>query len=71
MKTLTPKDQTTWVITPQLRIMMELIAIAPSWRTVELTKAGYNAQYIETLGKLKKYVSKKIAEAKNDPARKA
>ena len=40
----------------RLRILKELSDIVPSWQFVDLTRKGYNDQYIETLKKLLAYL---------------
>ena len=39
-----------------LKILKELSDIVPSWQFVDLTRKGYNDQYIETLKKLLDYL---------------
>ena len=37
-------------------ILEELHAIVPTWKDVDLTKVGYNAQYVQTLVNLLHFI---------------
>jgi len=47
-------------------VLLELIEIVPTWKYVDLTKKGYNEQYMQTLLKLGDYINQQKLEARID-----
>jgi hypothetical protein len=39
-------------------ILLDLLRIVPSWRDVDLTRKGYNAQYLDVIQELADYIIK-------------
>jgi hypothetical protein len=50
-------------VSDEVEIVKELSEIVPNWKYVDLTKKGYNEQYVQTLLKLAAYVTAKAEEA--------
>lgn len=43
----------------KLEVCKDLVELIPNWRDVDLTKAGYNEQYIKTLLNVAIYITER------------